>query len=78
MINKNQKMKNALISGLLLFTFHVSLFTAYSQMAVKGETVWTMAGEPITNGVVLINNGKIEAVGALQISGVTTFAEMTR
>jgi imidazolonepropionase-like amidohydrolase len=34
-----------------------------AQIAVKGETVWTMAGEPITNGVVLINNGKIEAVG---------------
>ncbi len=36
-----------------------------AQIAVKGETVWTMAGEqPITNGVVLISNGKIEAVGA--------------
>lgn len=38
-------------------------FPANAQIAVKGETVWTMAGEPITNGVVLINNGKIEAVG---------------
>lgn len=37
--------------------------TAFSQIAVKGETVWTMADDPITNGVVLINNGKIEAVG---------------
>jgi imidazolonepropionase-like amidohydrolase len=37
--------------------------TAYGQLAVKGETVWTMTGEPITNGVVLINNGKIAAVG---------------
>jgi len=36
---------------------------AYSQIAVKGETVWTMAGTPITNGVVLIKDGKIEAVG---------------
>ena len=36
-----------------------------AQIAVKGETVWTMAGEPIQNGVVLLNsNGKIEAVGA--------------
>ena len=35
-----------------------------AQIAVKGETVWTMAGEPITNGVVLIKDGKIEAVGA--------------
>ncbi|HEV7643940.1 MAG TPA: amidohydrolase family protein [Pyrinomonadaceae bacterium] len=37
--------------------------TINAQIAVKGETVWTMAGEPIKNGVVLINNGKIEAVG---------------
>lgn len=36
---------------------------AMSQVAVKGDTVWTMAGEPITNGVVLIKGGKIEAVG---------------
>lgn len=34
-----------------------------AQIAVKGETVYTMAGAPITNGVVLINNGKIERVG---------------
>lgn len=35
-----------------------------AQVAVKGETVWTMAGEAITNGVVLIGaDGKIEAVG---------------
>lgn len=36
---------------------------ASAQIAVKGETVWTMAGDPITNGVVLIKDGKIEAVG---------------
>lgn len=36
---------------------------AFAQIAVRGETVHTMAGEPITNGVVLINNGKITAVG---------------
>jgi len=33
------------------------------KIAVKGETVYTMAGEPIKNGVVLIKNGKIERVG---------------
>lgn len=37
--------------------------TASAQIAVRGETVWTMTGEPITNGVVLIANGKIQAVG---------------
>ncbi|HEX8176423.1 MAG TPA: amidohydrolase family protein [Pyrinomonadaceae bacterium] len=37
---------------------------AAQQVAVRGETVYTMAGEPIKDGVVLINNGKIERVGA--------------
>lgn len=43
----------------------VGIFAAptFAQIAVKGETVYTMAGTPITNGVVLINNGKIERVG---------------
>ena len=37
--------------------------SAFGQIAIKGETVWTMTGEPITNGIVLVNNGKVEAVG---------------
>ena len=37
---------------------------AAAQIAVKGETVYTMKGTPIANGVVLIKNGKIEKVGA--------------
>ena len=40
--------------------FLTSFATTQAQIAVRGETVWTMAGAPITNGVVLINNGKIE------------------
>jgi imidazolonepropionase-like amidohydrolase len=49
---------------LLLFIVQGSAFNVYGQIAVRGETVWTMAGEPITNGVVLLGaNGKIEAVG---------------
>jgi imidazolonepropionase-like amidohydrolase len=55
--------KNLLFIFLTLFTIHYSLFTCYAQIAVQGEIVWTMNGEPITNGVVLIKNGKIEAVG---------------
>jgi imidazolonepropionase-like amidohydrolase len=50
----------------LLAAFFVALAclpAAFGQIAVRGETVHTMAGEPITNGVVLINNGKITAVG---------------
>lgn len=34
-----------------------------AQIAVKGETVYTMDGRAIKDGVVLTNNGKIEAVG---------------
>lgn len=47
----------------LLVTCQLSLVTASAQIAIQGETVWTMSGEPITNGIVLVNNGKIEAVG---------------
>ena len=37
---------------------------ASAQVAVRGETVHTMAGAPIRDGVVLISGGKIERVGA--------------
>jgi imidazolonepropionase-like amidohydrolase len=36
---------------------------ANAQVAVRGETVYTMAGAPISNGVVVITDGKIAAVG---------------
>lgn len=38
--------------------------TAEAQIAVKGEIVYTMDGDPIQNGVVLISDGKIERVGS--------------
>ena len=34
-----------------------------SQVAVKGEVVYTSASDPIQNGVVLVKNGKIDRVG---------------
>ena len=49
---------------LSVVSFFVFVIAAQAQIAVRGETVWTMAGEPIQDGVVLVNNGKIEAVGA--------------
>jgi imidazolonepropionase-like amidohydrolase len=58
--------KNSFFAALRLCAFaFILLFAAdiQAQIAVKAETIWTMAGEPVTNGVVLINNGKIEAVG---------------
>lgn len=50
--------------ALLLSIFAFSSHAEAQQLAVRGETVYTMAGEPIKDGVVLINNGKIERVGA--------------
>jgi imidazolonepropionase-like amidohydrolase len=64
-MQNNGIFRNFLRLGFLLLTAHCLLVTVPAQIAVRGETVWTMAGEPITNGVVLIGaNGKIEAVGA--------------
>lgn len=36
---------------------------ALSQTAVRGDLVYTMDGAPISDGVVLVNNGRIERVG---------------
>lgn len=38
-----------------------------AQIAVKGDMVYTMAGDPIENGVVLIRDGKIERVGSFDV-----------
>ena len=36
---------------------------ASAQVAVRGEIVYTLAGAPVKDGVVLVKDGKIEAVG---------------
>lgn len=52
------------ISNLLIFVcLIIFALNIQAQIAVKGETVWTMTGEPISNGIVLVKDGKIEAVG---------------
>ena len=54
-------MRNLVFLAVIVYC---SLLSSVSgQIAVKGNTVWTMAGDPISNGVVLIKDGKIEAVG---------------
>ncbi|MEX0995194.1 MAG: amidohydrolase family protein [Balneolaceae bacterium] len=45
------------------FVTAISYGDLLAQIAVKGETVYTMNGDPVSNGVVLIQNGKIERVG---------------
>ncbi len=49
-----------LITAIFIF----SSIAGKAQVAIKGETVYTVSGTPIRNGVVLIKNGKIENVGA--------------
>jgi imidazolonepropionase-like amidohydrolase len=62
--------------GLLLLGL-VAWPAAATDLAVRGEKLYTMNGEPIADGVVLIAGGKIEAVGpASSVSipaGVETF-----
>jgi imidazolonepropionase-like amidohydrolase len=47
-------------AGMLLAT---ASLPARAQVAVRGATVYTMAGAPVQDGVVLIRDGKIEQVG---------------
>ena len=54
-------MRTLLIAGTLL----LAAGAAEAQVAVRGETIYTMDGAPIRDGVVLIGaNGRIERVGA--------------
>lgn len=47
-----------------------------AQIAIKAETIHSATGNPITNGVILIKNGKIEAVGTnLSIPSAYTIYE---
>ena len=46
-----------------LLAFVASGECALGQVAVRGETVYTMAGQPIRDGVVLVRDGKIERIG---------------
>lgn len=57
----NQRISIRIIAS--LFSILTFAAVAFAQVAVKGETVWTMDGEPIKDGIVLVKNGKIEAVG---------------
>ena len=50
-----------LVPALLLFLALVSPLSA--QIAVKGRVVYTMAGKPIQNGIVILRGGKIAEVG---------------
>ncbi|HUF04081.1 MAG TPA: amidohydrolase family protein [Aridibacter sp.] len=57
---QGSRYKAALVSFVLLVSLTSS---SLAQIAVRGETIYTMDGRIIKDGVVLTNNGKIEAVG---------------
>ena len=50
----------------ILFLGLTLTLAAHVQLAIQGGTVYTMEGPAITNGVVLIKDGKIEAVGSAE------------
>jgi imidazolonepropionase-like amidohydrolase len=61
-----------------LFFSYLSFQPSLAQLAVKGDVIYTMAGAPIQNGVVLISGGKIERVGsATEISIPTHYKVIT-
>lgn len=54
------------VSTYFLLTFLAALLAAVpveAQVAVRGETVYTLAGSPLKEGVIVIREGKIEQVG---------------
>ena len=50
-------------ASFILLYIIVSSTNLTAQLAVKGKIVYTMAGSPVENGVVLVSGGKIEEVG---------------
>lgn len=51
---------NSLIASLLCM---LAFSTQASDIAVRGELLYTSAGDPIENGVVVVRDGKISAIG---------------
>lgn len=64
--NSFMKFRNGLTGVITFVLIAVSglITTSDAQIAVKGETVYTVSGDAIQNGVVLVNDGVIEAVGS--------------
>ncbi len=52
----------------IILSIHFLIFATliHAQVAVKAGKLFTAAGEPISNGVVLIKNGKIEKAGTAE------------
>src|SRR5438105_3442764 len=46
-----------------LLVFVAACLSLPAQVAIQGDTVYTMAGAPLRNAVVLLRDGRIEKVG---------------
>jgi imidazolonepropionase-like amidohydrolase len=55
--------RSSLLFAALLGVMLMLAPVAEAQYAVEADTVYTMAGDPIVGGVVLVENGRISAVG---------------
>ena len=53
-----------IIRLLLLSLLAIPFASSAENLAVTGDTVYTMAGAPLKNGIVLVRDGKIESVGS--------------
>jgi len=53
----------AAIATAVAFLFRAPISAIAETLAVRGDVVHTMAGPPLTDGVVVIENGKIRAIG---------------
>ena len=53
----------ALISLIVLLAFLAETARASEPLAIRGELIHTMSGEPLRDGVVLVKDGKIQSIG---------------
>jgi imidazolonepropionase-like amidohydrolase len=60
------------------FLFAARTSAAAETLAVRGDVVHTMAGPPLTDGVVMIENGKIRAVGPAATTPVPPTTKLLR
>jgi imidazolonepropionase-like amidohydrolase len=56
-------MKRIYYSATFLFTTLALLAGAAEPLAIRGELIHTMSGEPLRDGVVLVKDGKIQSIG---------------
>ena len=59
----SRREKTALFILILMLVPGVYAGESQAQVAVRGEVIYTMAGDPIRNGIVVITDGRIAAVG---------------